>query len=219
MYRYIHHTYVYYIQTASQPAAYLVSLDDGLQTMLSFIINQLVVDLCQTLQHLPKKSEVTLVWASACSAAEGLEDWPDPPCDRLWKCWPCGAAWRWGAGPAAGGHSPPTRAKTLLEVSSAAGWPRPGSAPCIVWWDSCQEHTPRGKRTTTHLDWHAPGVEDLGFRTNLYDSDSLSIKSWRILLTSAPFPLSEPLMLSLVIRSSNDNIVLPPYASPPCKTP
>lgn len=41
-------------------APYLFSLYDGLQTMPSFIINQLVVDLGQTLQHLSKRGALAV---------------------------------------------------------------------------------------------------------------------------------------------------------------
>lgn len=61
----------YKISTSEVRAPYLVSVDHGMQTVMGFSKNQLVVHLRQMLQHLPSKREVSVLFHFVISVAEG----------------------------------------------------------------------------------------------------------------------------------------------------
>lgn len=142
-----------------------------------------------------------------------IEGWPGPLYDRLWRCWPSAAAWRWGVWQEAGGGSPLKHEAVPVEFVSAAGQPPLNSAPYIFSHYSCSCKHNYTVIITLYLKqvWQIQRVlkHATVTGTNLEDSDNLSIKSPSVWLTfSGAWSWAITQSCSLVIRSSNDNIVL-----------
>jgi len=121
-------------------ALYLIAEDYGLQTVSGFSKNQLVVHLCQMLQHLLSRYKVFMRLHFVLSIVQWpdtLWGWPGPLYDRLWRCRPSAAAGIWAVWLGAGDAGHQNYETVPLIVVLAAGQPPLNCAPYIVSRYSC----------------------------------------------------------------------------------